>query len=344
MMTTTKQFQVERKRALDARCNRPFIGFVVVNLLICPLVFCGVEMPKVTKNCLYCGNEFTRMGHRTWNPTYCSRRCFYKARHARWLESCPLCLCGCGQRVSNPKNRWISGHNSRNRPPEVVEIMSRNRKGKGTGPKSKEHRKAISKGRIGMRFTDQHRSNLSKAFKGIPKGPNSPEHNRRISEGKMGHVVDEQTREKLRIAAERNLREGRGFKKGIHKAIKCGKLEYQSSYEELAYKILDADGSVVKYSCPSSIIYFYKGEKHTYIPDIFVEYMDGVKTVVEVKPKEFTRDPVNVAKWLFAKRYCKKQGWRFEVWTQHELGLKCYVSGKASKERYRTHHDSSDTG
>jgi hypothetical protein len=56
-----------------------------------------------------------------------------------------------------------------------------------------------------------------------------------------------------------------------------------------------------------------------YLPDIFVEYMNGEKSLVEVKPNELLKDSRVKAKIDAAILFCKSQGFSFEVWTQDRI-------------------------
>ena len=80
-------------------------------------------------------------------------------------EELPLCECGCGERVTNLRNRFINGHNHR---------------GKSHTP---EHNAAISKSHIGIIHTLEARAKMSRSHTGIPL---SSEHCAAISIGGKG--------------------------------------------------------------------------------------------------------------------------------------------------------------
>jgi hypothetical protein len=84
---------------------------------------------------------------------------------------------------------------------------------------------------------------------------------------------------------------------------------------------------------------------HRYFPDFIIKKKtpDGrVDTViVEIKPSAQTKPPavqtgkpnkryinevatwgINSSKWNAATNYCKDRGWKFEIITEHELGIK----------------------
>ena len=102
-------------------------------------------------------------------------------------------------------------------------------------------------------------------------------------------------------------------------------LFYASSYEKRAMEILETNTSVRAYeNCKFFINYTdpEKGKTHNYFPDIAVEYTNGSKKIIEVKPEYRLLDPKNLAKFSAAKEYCKQNNLEFEVWTEKDLNLK----------------------
>lgn len=85
------------------------------------------------------------------------------------------------------------------------------------------------------------------------------------------------------------------------------------------------------------------GEMHRYFPDFWVKkIINGVPQyiVIEVKPKSQTIAPtprknnrsksyiqevctwgINSAKWKAAREHCDKRGWKFELFTEDDLGI-----------------------
>ncbi len=112
------------------------------------------------------------------------------------------------------------------------------------------------------------------------------------------------------------------FSSGKFYSEKNGKtLHYRSTYELAAYEILENDVEVVSYVCePFFIFYIYKGKKKRYIPDIFVEYRDGIKLLIEVMSVWQYSDEKKLAKLEAGKHYCKEQGFEFNIWTEGKLG------------------------
>jgi len=98
---------------------------------------------------------------------------------------------------------------------------------------------------------------------------------------------------------------------------------YRSSYELKAYKLLEDNKDVIKYSTNFPIIpYFdFEGKSRYYIPDIYVEFKNGIKKVIEVKPESMINYGENPCKIQSAKRYCNENGLEFEVWVEKQLGI-----------------------
>lgn len=163
----------------------------------------------------------------------------------------------------------------------------------------------------GRTYTDEHRQHISEGRKRMlaETGGFTPEH-----------------REKLSLAAARQYANGFDpqlhHRKGWHDSPKAGKVFYRSSYEKKAYLILDADDSVKTYKVEKIQISFMnpvKKTKATYLVDLYIEYVDGTKKIVEVKPNAWLTDEVIVAKNIAATEYAKKHDVSFEVWTEVQL-------------------------
>jgi hypothetical protein len=73
------------------------------------------------------------------------------------------------------------------------------------------------------------------------------------------------------------------------------------------------------YSEPFHIDYIHKGQVHKYIPDLIVHFMDGSRSIWEVKPANQTELEVNKDKWFAAEKACKVRGWGFEVFTEQRI-------------------------
>jgi hypothetical protein len=128
---------------------------------------------------------------------------------------------------------------------------------------------------------------------------------------------------------------------------------YRSGWELKLMSFLDNHPDVLKWGSEEVIIPYRSpidGRVHRYFPDFYVEQINtnGIreKIIIEVKPKHQTLPPqtvnkltpkgsiskrylnevktwgINQAKWKAAKDYCDDKGWRFQIMTEQELGIK----------------------
>ena len=120
---------------------------------------------------------------------------------------------------------------------------------------------------------------------------------------------------------------------------KTGNIICRSLWERSFAKYCDENKNIVRWAIePFSIPYFDYGthKNRKYFPDFFVEYEDGKKMVIEIKPFKETNPPesakntkkyliaeqtyaTNMSKWKFAKILCDKKGWEFHVVTERTL-------------------------
>lgn len=105
---------------------------------------------------------------------------------------------------------------------------------------------------------------------------------------------------------------------------------------------LDHDPNVVRWASEEfSINYLSPIDKkvHRYFVDFLVEYRNGIKEMIEIKPfsqcippkantkrrnqrkllNEMKTFEVNQAKWAAAKKFCKERNIKFKVLTEKEL-------------------------
>lgn len=121
---------------------------------------------------------------------------------------------------------------------------------------------------------------------------------------------------------------------------------YRSRWELKFMGWLDSHPNVVQWGSEELVIPYRSpmdNRIHRYFPDFIVKKKtpDGKidTVVVEIKPKAQTVPPkvinkpnkryinevytwgINSAKWEAAGNYCKDRGWKFEILTEHELGI-----------------------
>ncbi len=98
--------------------------------------------------------------------------------------------------------------------------------------------------------------------------------------------------------------------------------EYRSSWEKNFMMYLDTSEHISWWSSePFKIMYISPkdGQPHRYFVDFAFNTIDNNKYLIEIKPKAQCKNPVNLAKWEAAERYCKQIGATFLVVTEVEL-------------------------
>lgn len=157
------------------------------------------------------------------------------------------------------------------------------------------------------------------------------EHRQNISEGRKKMLAETGgfTRAHREAISRATLKQyAKGFKPeyhhhtGWHDSPKAGKVFYRSGYEKKAYIELDADNDVKTYVPEGVTVEYFNPVKQitsSYIIDLLVEYVDGSKKLVEVKPAKWCSDDVVKAKFEAAAIKAQEMGLVFEVWTELEL-------------------------
>lgn len=93
----------------------------------------------------------------------------------------------------------------------------------------------------------------------------------------------------------------------------------RSKYEALFAKYLDQNSQVIKWKYePFWIPYEYNGKVEKYYPDFLVEWENGSKWIVEVKP-EAPDEAQNLAKFDSAKKWADKSGFKFVLVTEENF-------------------------
>jgi hypothetical protein len=84
---------------------------------------------------------------------------------------------------------------------------------------------------------------------------------------------------------------------------------------ELEYfRELDNDSDVVSYMPePFKIPYDYNNKRLNYIPDVLIQYANGMKKLVEIKVLKEVSLPINIAKFNAAKEYAKNNEMVFKI-------------------------------
>ena len=122
---------------------------------------------------------------------------------------------------------------------------------------------------------------------------------------------------------------------------------YRSSWERRCMNYFDRNPNILEWQSEEFAIPYRSpidGKIHRYFPDFLIKVKNSrglVEThLIEVKPFAQTQPPkpssrktkkfisevktygINTSKWKYAQEYCKDRGWKFQIITENELGLK----------------------
>ena len=176
---------------------------------------------------------------------------------------------------------------------------------------SDETKKKMSESHTGKVFSDEHCDNISEGRKKMltDTGGFTREHREAISRSVI---------KQYQKGFEPKLHHIRGW----HESEKAGNLYFRSTYEKKAFLKLDEDDNVITYKSESaSTTYFHPIKKITssYLIDLLIEYVDGSKKLVEIKPEKWLTDIVVCAKIDAGEMKAADIGASFEVWTEMNL-------------------------
>lgn len=115
---------------------------------------------------------------------------------------------------------------------------------------------------------------------------------------------------------------------------------YRSLWERNVMRWLDENPEVIEWGSEELCIQYdhpIRNNKARYYPDFIYKQKDGMVRVIEVKPeiqihrpqkpsrqtqkylREVMTFAINQEKWQTCKAFCKKNGMRFELWTEKKL-------------------------
>jgi len=99
--------------------------------------------------------------------------------------------------------------------------------------------------------------------------------------------------------------------------------EFRSSWEKKFYTYCDLNDEIDWWTTePLAIQYISPkdGRQHRYFPDLLIS-KNNKKYLIEIKPASQCQDPINIAKWTEAERFCDLHNLEFIVLTEKELGI-----------------------
>ena len=229
---------------------------------------------------------------------------------------------------------------------KISEYKDKLRKSKLGKKRSRESIEKQRKRLIGRKLTRDHIDNIRTALVGrtiywkdkIAKSLSgkvlSRKHKDNISRGRKGLTLDKiHKRDCLCCVCRSKLGEEVRNRSGISGHFYSNKnkcmLFYRSSYEFLAFQMLESLIYVKLYKVNFVIIpYIFENKKHDYVIDLYVEYFDGQKQLIEVKSCWSLNRKQTQVKLEAGKQFAECNGMKWDVWTEKELQI--------TKEKYYT--------
>lgn len=128
--------------------------------------------------------------------------------------------------------------------------------------------------------------------------------------------------------AKRRRKKGH-YHTGVYKSTKTGaEISYRSGWEKLYCEWLDANPDVKTYLYEGVVIAYVNNARSKnlskYFPDFLIEYVDGRKELIEIKPARKVEQKKVQKKAEAAKQWCSEHGASYKILTEaelHELGV-----------------------
>jgi hypothetical protein len=168
----------------------------------------------------------------------------------------------------------------------------------------------------------------------------SPESKKLMSESKKAHFQTEKGKENRKLLAAKAVMEhgsnkiNKSKRKVLYISAKNNDIQVcNSSYEFVACEdFWEKDPSIKSYQ--TQVVFEIDGRHHSL--DVLIEYLDGSKKVVEIKPKK------RVCEFKEQIRDCKKYadsiGCKFELWTESRLNITSVRTARDRADEYRKTH------
>jgi len=113
------------------------------------------------------------------------------------------------------------------------------------------------------------------------------------------------------------------YHRGLHVSPIAGECKFRSGWEQKYMEHLDADPEVSTWSYEKLIIEYISNKKtkkvRKYYPDFQVEYKDGRKFVIEIKPSRRLVQVNVIKKIRAAKEWCTEHDVVYKILTEIEL-------------------------
>ena len=119
-----------------------------------------------------------------------------------------------------------------------------------------------------------------------------------------------------------NAQRSRGIKSKTYSPYEDKDISFDSTWEEKFFNICIKDMSIkIVIRSPFTIKYInpIDNKFHNYIPDFFIEYKNGTKELIEVKPKYLLNDIIVKSKEYSAIEYCKNNNINYRFVTEDDI-------------------------
>jgi hypothetical protein len=188
------------------------------------------------------------------------------------------------------------------------------------------HFRLWSKGNINKSpISEEKKKKISKYWKNKKKGPNSKKHNTNISSARKGMKFTKQHRQNMSLArVERlfaNKKSTFSGKQEKYLSNKTNEINYaHSSYESVIMRKFDCDNNVLYWTKNHKIkiLYSLNGNEHYYIPDFLVTYLDGSKELIEVKGYIYNKE-VFKAKNAACEAFCDNNNIKYKILFKEQI-------------------------
>lgn len=121
---------------------------------------------------------------------------------------------------------------------------------------------------------------------------------------------------------KKRKRKGR-YQRGIHSSPIAGECKYRSGWEQKYMVYLDDNPDIASWSYEKLVIEYVSNKKtkkiRKYYPDFQIEYKDGQKVVVEIKPSRKLQQATVIKKIRAAKEWCTEHDMIYKILTEIEL-------------------------
>lgn len=184
-------------------------------------------------------------------------------------------------------------------------------------------RKSYKNGRVpsmlGKHHTDEAKRKMSEqlSLSGRVKGEKNGMYGRRHSTKSKEQMSNKHTQLVLSGRKTNSI----GHVHGWYSSIKMGaKYYYRSSWERAFFEYLERNMNVKAFYVEPFRIKYNSPETRWYVPDVFVEYLNGAKILYEIKPIQFVNSKQCLLKSEAARVYCHEHGIDdYQILTRKEL-------------------------